>query len=489
MRNNLLTLVRWFCRHLTFNDLASVVPILQEVLTGSRHMELKPAEERPPHYRQFRVDPTLPLTQAPTTKTDVPDWQQIQEQHEAQHGCRITIVRRRAGTAAPPARCRCQHCNAPARYLYLNNGKLSSQVLCKVCNRTSPTDRPRRESKACYWCPHCGGALYHWKEDGLCTAYKCPNNHCPFYARNLAALTPEERDMRAGGNTSQFKLHYLFREYHFASEDLVVARPQQTPVDLNRIHNNLHTVGLCLTFAVSFGLSARMSAEALRRLYGISISHQTVINYINAAACQLSGFTDASLPVPDGPCAADETYITIEGITHYTWFIISRSRSAICGYNLSSTRGAQPALSLLNSTYGPPDNPRCDNAELVTDGLPSYDSAVVAYNNAALEHDRQSVLTKRTVIGLQNLDPESEEFRPFKQLVERLNRTYKFHTRPRAGFKNFDGVVALTTLFVAFYNHMRPHGRLKASPPVPLQCLQGETLYPKMWIEMLRKAA
>ncbi len=489
MRNNLLTLVRWFCRHLTFNDLASVVPILQEVLTGSRQMELKPAEQRPPHYRQFRVDPTLPLTEPPAPKAEVADWQQIQKQYEAKHGRRITIVRRREGAAVPPEKCRCQHCNAPARYLYMNNGKLSSQVLCKVCNRTSTTDKPRRESKACYWCPHCGGALYHWKEDGICTAYKCPNNHCPFYERNLAALTPEERDMRAGGNTSQFKLRYLFREYHFASEDLVVARPEQTPVDLNRIHNNLHTVGLCLTFAVSFGRSARMSAEALRHLYGISISHQTVINYINAAACQLSGFVDANLPLPDGPCAADETYITIEGITHYTWFIISRSRSAICGYNLSNTRGAQPALSLLNSTYGPPDNPRCDNAELVTDGLPSYDSAIVAYNNAVLEHDRQSVLTKRTVIGLQNLDPESEEFRPFKQLVERLNRTYKFHTRPRAGFKSFDGVVALTTLFVAFYNHMRPHGRLKASPPVPLQCLQGKTLYPKMWIEMLRKAA
>ena len=101
----------------------------------------------------------------------------------------------------------------------------------------------------------------------------------------------------------------------------------------------------------------------------------------------------------------------------------------------------------------------------------------------------QDLLTKRTVIGLRNLDTESEEYRPFKHLVERLNRTYKFHTRPRAGFKQFDGVVALTTLFVAFYNFMRPHGRLKANPPVPLTCLQGETLYPKMWVELLRQAA
>ena len=170
-------------------------------------------------------------------------------------------------------------------------------------------------------------------------------------------------------------------------------------------------------------------------------------------------------------------------------FLIEQNRSAICGYNLSNSRETEPALSLLNICYGPPHSPKCATAELVTDGLPSYDSAVVAYNTAAREHSEQDVLTKRTVIGLQNLDPESEAYRSFKQLVERLNRTYKFHTRPRAGFKNFDGVVALTTLFVAFYNFMRPHGRLKSNPPVPLACLQGERLYPKMWVELLRQAA
>jgi transposase-like protein len=262
-----------------------------------------------------------------------------------------------------------------------------------------------------------------------------------------------------------------------------------SPVDLNRIHNNLHAVGLCLTFAINFGLSARMAAEALKRGFGIAISHQTVINYINSAACYLCDFVDAHCPHPAGICAADETYITVEGINRFTWFIIAQDRSAICGYNLSETRGAEPALALLTSCYGPPETPKCRGAELVTDGLPSYDSAVVAYNNAASRADQPQVLTKHTVIGLKNLDPESETYRAFKQLVERLNRTYKFHTRPRAGFKSFDGIVALTTLFVAFYNFMRPHGRLQGQPPVPLACLQSHTLYPAMWTELLRQAA
>jgi len=435
MKDDIIRLIRWFCSKLTYNDLASAVPILQEVLSGSRrNIELKPTEDRPPHYRQFRVDTTPPLTEPPEPEHEMPDWRQLQNEHQQKFGKRIPTVQRRIGSIAPPEKCRCQHCNAPARYLYLNNGKLSSQVQCKICGKTSPTNKSRRESKARYWCPHCGNALFRWKENGTCTAYKCPNNRCPFYERNLAKLTPEERIMREHGNTSQFKLRYLFREYHFASEKLSSARPSDTPVDLNRIHNNRYVVGLCLTFSINFGLSVRMTAQVLEMVFGISISYQTVLNYINAAARYLSDFVDENCPLPDCTCAADETYIKVEGKTHYTWFILAEKQRAICGYNLSDTRKTEHALGLLCSCYGQPDSPKCEAGELVTDGLLSYDSAVMAYNNAAKKTSGREVLTKRTVIGLKNLDPESKTYRVFKQLVERLNRTYKFHTRPRAGF-------------------------------------------------------
>ena len=490
MKNDLLKLIQWFCRKLTYNDLASVVPVLQEVLSGSRSdVELKPAEDRPPHYRQFRVDPALPLTEPLVPIEEALSWQEIQKQHEQKTGKRIPIVTRRKDSAIPPGKCTCQHCDAPARYLYLNNGGIGSQILCKICSKTSPTNKPRRESKTKYWCPHCGHALFKWKENGLCSAFKCQNDLCPVYCRNLAALTPQEHQMRQEGNTSQFKLRYLFREYNYAAENLPLKRLDEAPVNLNRIHHSLHTVGLCLTFTVSFGLSARMTSEVLRRVFGISISHQTVLNYANATALHLSDFSDQHAPKPEGTCAADETYIKVNGITRYTWFIIAKIRRAICGWNLSETRGAEPALALIHSCYGKPDAPKCDAAELVTDGLPSYDSAVVAYNTEAVAQGGSDILTKRTVIGLQNLDPESEAYREYKQLVERLNRTYKFHTRPRAGFKDFDGACALTTLFVVYYNFMRPHGSLGHKPPVELECLKGKKLYPDQWVELIRQAA
>ena len=104
--------------------------------------------------------------------------------------------------------------------------------------------------------------------------------------------------------------------------------------------------------------------------------------------------------------------------------------------------------------------------------------------NKDLEKDK---IVRHKVIGLENINKESKDYRRFKQIIERLNRTYKYHTRPRAGFKTFDGAVCLTVLFVAFYNFMRPHSSVKTNVPVPLECLKDIKLYPKMWSELLKQ--
>jgi len=108
-----------------------------------------------------------------------------------------------------------------------------------------------------------------------------------------------------------------------------------------------------------------------------------------------------------------------------------------------------------------------------------------AYYNQGLE---KSILTGKTVVGLENVDEVSKEFRPYKQLVERLNRTYKFRTRPRAGLKSLTGATSLTTLFVAYYNYLRGHGTLK-HPPLIRDTLQGIERYPKQWETLLTMTA
>lgn len=489
MRHSMIRLIKWFCRRITYNELSSSVVIFLEILNNSRKdIPLKP-DEKPPNYRQFRVDQLVPLSAAnkPSEPDSKLDWRLLKTAKESLSRKSIKPVVRRNGKKPPPG-CICIHCNAPVRFLYLNNGKLQSQIKCKICNQTSPSHGKKRNQKTNYRCPHCSSALFKWKQSKQSTIYKCSSYTCPHYLNNKARLTKEEQNMRQQQRyTPNFKLHYQYREYHISPADLISARPPATAVGgLGRIHHNYRTLGLVLTFAINLGLSSRVTRDAIKGLFGISISHQTVINYINLAARYLSEFIDQHSPAPLATCAADETYIIVENKWTYTWFIIDSQTRAICGYNLSDHRGMQPALALLHNCFGRPDD-TISHPDLVTDGNPSYDAAVMAYNDMIKNND--SKLTKRTVIGLQNTDEQSCEYRSFKQLVERLNRTYKYHTRPRAGFKTFDGAVALTTLFVAFYNFMRPHSALKQSTPFSIDAIKNQPLMPDKWVALIESVA
>ncbi len=291
--------------------------------------------------------------------------------------------------------------------------------------------------------------------------------------------------MRESGKSSQFKLRFQHSDYIFNANDLKTARPAfETKTDLSRIRNSTYKVSMVLTYFVNIGLSSRQAREALLRIHGIKISHQSIINYANSAAALISPFIDKNNPIPKGIVAGDETYITVENRMQYTWFNIDSETRAICGYNLSGTRGTLPCLALLHNTYGKPNQESGVIYHYVADGLPSYDAATMIYNKD-LDFDQ---ITRHKVVGLENKNEESKEYRKFKQMIERLNRTYQYHTRPRAGFKTFDGAVCLTTLFVAFYNYMRPHSYLKGKTPIALECLDGVTLYPKMWAILLNEA-
>jgi putative transposase len=487
-------LARWICRQLTYNMFTSLMVILNEILSGQRSEYSFKAEKPSENFRVFRVDLTPPLTEepSPTRPPKSLDYRRLLADYAQACGKELQPVRSRSGVRVPET-CQCERCGAPAAYLYVNDGRLASQYRCKVCCKLGQITPTRRKSKIKYWCPSCSRALYLWKKSETESIYKCGNDQCGHYLSRLAQLTPEEREARKRNiYDPNYKLRYQFREFHLKPEDLACRRPQGgSNVDLARIHHSSQTLSLVLSLFINGGLSSRQTRDMLAGLFGIRISHQTVINYVNSAAELLAPWVDRHMPVPEGVAAADETYIQVNGQWCYTWLVVEEKRRAICGYNLSQTRGTQPAIATLYNTYGPP-SADAPTRTLVRDGLPSYDNATLVYNQAAHEAGREvgsKAINSITVVGLENLDETSAEYRAFKQLIERLNRTYKFHTRPRAGFKSFDGACALTTLFVAYYNHLRPHSAIGGEVPVPLPELAGARLYPEQWKILLALAA
>lgn len=85
------------------------------------------------------------------------------------------------------------------------------------------------------------------------------------------------------------------------------------------------------------------------------------------------------------------------------------------------------------------------------------------------------------VLGLTNDDAVTTEFRPYKQLIERLNRTYKASYRHTNGFDNQEGANYDLTLWVAYYNFLRPHKHAKFKPLNQVSQIEKAGTMPGKW--------
>ena len=120
------------------------------------------------------------------------------------------------------------------------------------------------------------------------------------------------------------------------------------------------------------------------------------------------------------------------------------------------------------------------NLNVVTDGNPIY---LLAQHWFA-QHDINFDVTQ--VIGLTNDDPVSKEYRPLKQIIERLNRTFKGNYKPTTGFSANMGAVSKVTLFVAFFNFLRPHTGIDGKIPAVIPELEVLPHMPAKWCELIR---
>jgi putative transposase len=480
--------VIWICSKFTRREIEQIIAGLLDVLQ-ERNPEVKPKDdfkEKHPNYRNFSVDPLAPLTEPPQPEKPLPlkDHKQILAAYEAAHGKPLSAVKYRPNSPRVPQQIVCPCCNAPHYYLYYNDGIKRTQLRCKVCGALFQVSRRfQKGKKTRYYCPYCHHALFTWKQKKEVTFYKCCNDRCAHRTRRMEKLNEREKTLITK-RSSQFKLSYQYREYHYQPHELAHARPAQPTLDLSRIHNAPDILGLILTFYVSFALSARKSALILRSVFRIPISYQTVLNYAAAAAFYCHGFNLTHKGPIDQISAGDEAYIKVMGKHHYVFFFISSKTLKITAYHLADTRETLPAIIAMKEAIRTADPKQ--TIVLVTDGNPSYPAGIHFLNAEKTENPS---LQHRKVIGLQNLDTESEAYRPYKQLIERLNRTFKHHVKPSHGFNSANGALALTTLFVTHYNFLRSHMSLKYRTPVVLPELENIATIQGRWAKILSLAA
>lgn len=120
-----------------------------------------------------------------------------------------------------------------------------------------------------------------------------------------------------------------------------------------------------------------------------------------------------------------------------------------------------------------------EDLTFVVDGNPIYLLAQHFFAQNDISFD------VKQVIGLTNEDPVSSEHRPLKQIIERLNRTFKGNYRSAHGFGSKQGSVSFVTLFVAYFNFLRPNAALEGKVPVVNPELSGLPIMPARWTKLI----
>ena len=419
-----------------------------------------------PKYNKLKVD-KLPIIHVPEKK----DYKQLLEQYIKEHGKPLKPIKSR-GKNPVPDDVHCPCCNAPHIYIYDNTGG-RGQFSCKICStnfsRHNWIDNPIE-----LHCPHCGHALSLEKKRKLFNIHKCRNNNCSYYQNSLKALSKDDIE-EYKNNPEKFKLHYIYREFKidFFKVDLYSLPKNASTLQFRKF--SPHIMGLALTYLINCGMSTRATARVLREVHGVKISHTQIANYATTAAYCVKPFVDSYDYKPTNYLSADETYTKVKGSRRYVWFIMDAIKKSILGYRCSSSRDTTPCILAMRMAFDKFKKFPGKALKFVADGYTAYKLAQQQFALHGMHFDVTQV------IGLTNEDVVSTEYRWLKQIIERLNRTFKSSYKITNGYGSDDGASTHLVLFVAYYNFLRPHSYTYWKPLNEVPELEKAELMPAKW--------
>jgi len=423
------------------------------------------------NYRKLAVDP-LPIFGNPPIEQK---WQYtvLLENYRQKHGKDLKPVGRRGGVTVP-ADAVCPHCGAPPEYAYDNTGGRGG-FWCKVCDSKFAISKPSKDDEP--YCPFCFSKLDLIKKRKSFDIYRCHNRLCSYRQKKLSAMTPEQKAIYKKAPYA-FKLRFIYRKFHFDFTPLSKDNEYLPKVELTNITASHHILGLILTYHVNYGLSLRKTAALMYDVHNVKISHQTIANYCNAVAPRIKPFVDHFPYELSDKFCGDETYIKIMGRWNYIFFFFDAVKKIILSYRVRRHRDYQSAILAINDVLVKfKEIPQKLN--LITDGNPIYLLAQQWFAQHGFFFD----ITQ--VVGLTNEDDVSKEFRPLKQIIERLNRTFKGNYKPTTGFGSDPGAISSVTLFVAYFNFLRPHSALEGKIPAVIPELNNLRNMPAKWLKLI----
>ena len=428
----------------------------------------KPADE---HYRLFKVD-EQPIID-PFVKIEHKNYKQLIKDNNIK-----PVSRRNGKTITIDIKCPC--CGAPKEYLYDNTGK-QNQFICKICSYIFSTN-PNKDKDVILKCPHCRYqlALKHHREDF--DVFTCTNDKCSFYLKNKESLNVHDKKLYLK-HPEKIKLRYIYRKFNIDFPTLQKDYREfiKSPIDISRAYSSQYIIGLCLTYHVNYGMSYRQTAALLRDVHEVYISYKTVENYCKAVSSIIHPLLEFYPYELSSDLAADETYIKVMGKIAYIFFYFDAIKKIVTSYRVFEKRDSLSSIKAAYQTLSKYDV-LPDDLHVISDGNPIYNVAVQYWT----EHNLPFKLYQ--VIGLTNQDDISKQYRSEKQIIERHNRTLKYHYRPKGGFSSLDNANSYMALFATCFNFLRPHSALNYKVPVEIPELNRCSNMPNKWIELINLA-
>ncbi len=218
-----------------------------------------------------------------------------------------------------------------------------------------------------------------------------------------------------------------YRAFNLDPNKLTNSQLNTNPVNLDNSHYEKFIISRAVDFYIGLGLSLRQTKRAIEQAWKVSVSRETIQNWGLSLAHQMSDvITELNLPLSE-VVAVDETYIKVKGNRYYPFAAIDGYNSFIIAQHLSDYRNTKAALTILNKVI---KQYKGNSFTLVTDMAPIYNVAVHA---CKIFFDTE--LNHKQVKGLFTDDENSDEdYRPYKNTIERFFGTYKAHYKRHKSF-------------------------------------------------------
>jgi transposase-like protein len=196
-------------------------------------------------------------------------------------------------------------------------------------------------------------------------------------------------------------------------------------------------------------VSLRRIVEHLKLVYGVKITHVTVLNWIRKYSEKFKKFTKNLKANNSNSIHVDEMMVNIDGKWYWWWEALDKENKMILSTHLSKTREISDAIKVFSEVKRKSTN-KIDN--IVTDGLHAYEKAYTKTFYTLKTPRTNHIKLIRFFDKVNN------------NVIERLHGSIRERTKVMRGFDKPYSARKILELWTTYYNFIRPHYSLGSTP-------------------------